>query len=91
MDKQGLGQAGHTFDDRMAATENGDQNLFDHILLTDDHLLDLAANPVEHVLNFGGRGGRIILMQLWVGHRFSVSCTAVEGIGGDPLKSLATE
>jgi hypothetical protein len=75
----------------MASTEDGDQDLLDHILLTDDHLLNLASNPVEDVLNLGSGGGRVVLMQLWVGHHVSVSCAVVKSVGRGLVNTLATE
>jgi hypothetical protein len=75
----------------MASTEDGDQDLLDHILLTDDHLLNLASNPVEDVLNLGSGGGWVVLMQLWVGHHVSVSCAVVESVGRGRVNTLATE
>ena len=45
-DQQRLGQAGHAFEQRMAAGEDRHQHLLDHFVLADDHLGQLVANAV---------------------------------------------
>ncbi len=53
-DEQRLGQAGHAHQEAVAAAEEGDQDLFDHLLLADDHLVDLLHDLgflVAHLLD----------------------------------------
>ena len=45
---QRLGGAGKTGDQTMAADEERDENLIDHLLLADDDLADLVENAVAH-------------------------------------------
>ena len=40
-DHQRLGQAGHAFEQAVAACENGGEQLLDHVVLADDDLLQL--------------------------------------------------
>ena len=61
-DQQRLGQAGHAFEQGMAAGENGDQHLLDHFVLADDHFGQFVADAVIGLLatlhggNVGGGG-----------------------------------
>ena len=48
-DEQGLGDAGHAFDERVLAGEDGDERLIDHVLLADDDLADFRAGGGEQV------------------------------------------
>ncbi len=71
VDHQGLGQAGHPFEDAVAAGEDGDQELVDDLVLADDLPGDLLADLLvgrAQLLQFGevevfGRGaqGRVPL------------------------------
>ena len=55
-----LGQAGHADRQAVAAGEEADQHLLDHLLLADDHLVDLAAEhlagPLHALHGFFGAG-----------------------------------
>ena len=48
-DEQGLGHAGHAFDEGVLVGENGDERLIDHRLLADDDLADFRAGGGEEV------------------------------------------
>ena len=71
---QGLGQPGHADRQAVAAGEEADQHLLDHLLLADDHLVDLAAEqlagPLHALHGFLGTrlgGGRLRLRRHAVG------------------------
>ena len=57
---QGLGQPGHADGQAVAAGEEADQHLLEHLLLADDHLVDLAAeqlaSPLHALHGFLGTG-----------------------------------
>ncbi len=46
-DEQRLAEAGHTLQQHVAAGEEADQHVVDHVVVTDDHLLDLGAQGLE--------------------------------------------
>ena len=50
-DGQRLGQAGHADRQAVAAGEQADQHLLDHLLLADDHLVDLAPEQLAGPLD----------------------------------------
>jgi hypothetical protein len=56
VDDQGLGQAGHARDDAVAAHEERDQHLLDHVVLADDQLAQLAHDAVAALLHALGQG-----------------------------------
>ena len=56
-DQQGLGQAGHAHQQHVAAGEEGDQHLLDHLLLADDDLGDLGAHGAVRVPQAVDPGG----------------------------------
>ena len=67
-DRQRLGQAGHADGQAVAAGEQADQHLLDHLLLADDHLVDLAPevlagtlHPVDGLFGAHLRRGRLPL------------------------------
>ena len=45
-DQESLGEAGHTDDQAVAAGEEGEQDLLDHLVLTDDPLAHLGDDPI---------------------------------------------
>ena len=49
-DEQGLGDAGHAFDQRVLVGEHGDERLVDHVLLADDDFADFRAGGGEQAL-----------------------------------------
>ena len=54
-DRQGLGQAGNADRQAVAAGEEADQHFLDHLLLADDHLVDLAAEQLARLVARGAR------------------------------------
>src|SRR5207253_69478 len=56
VDDQGLGQAGHARDDAVAADEERDQHLLDHVVLSDDQLAQLTNDAVTALLHALGEG-----------------------------------
>ena len=62
-DHQRLGQSRHTFQQTMAAAEQRDQQLLDHLLLPDDHLGQLAHDLLAGFPQFAD-GGRVQLAAL---------------------------
>ena len=64
-DHERLGQAGHADEQAMAAREQGDEHLVQHLALADDdladfaqHLLVRAFEPGDDLFGSGGAGGR---------------------------------
>ena len=53
---QGLGQPGDAGDDAVAAHEERDQHLLDHVVLPDDELAQLAHDPVAALVHALGQG-----------------------------------
>ena len=53
---RGLGQPGNTHQQRVTAGNDGDQQLFDDLFLTDDDLGDLVAQRLVFVTQFIDRG-----------------------------------
>ena len=45
--QRGLAEAGHAFEQNMAAGEQADENAIDHVLLADDDLSDFVAHLIE--------------------------------------------
>ena len=80
-DHQGLGQAGHAFQQAMPAAEQGNQQLFDHVLLADDHLGQLTRDLLAGHAQFtnrcriqmtrvgcmAGHAGFLVLVVRWCG------------------------
>ncbi len=56
-DHQRLGQSRHTFQQAMAAAEQADQQLFDHLVLSDNHLRQLAQDLLAGFTQFPDGGG----------------------------------
>ena len=65
-DEQRLGQAGHAFEQRVAAGEDGDQHLLDHFVLADDDFGQLVADAVIGLLT-PLHGGDVVLF-FGIGH-----------------------
>jgi hypothetical protein len=58
VDDEGLGQAGHARDDAVAADEQRDQHLLDHVVLADDQLAQLVHDAVAALLHALGQERR---------------------------------
>ena len=54
-DHQRLGQAGHAFQDAVAAAEQRDEQLLDDLVLADDDAAELALDVVEAVAQLADR------------------------------------
>ena len=63
-DHQRLGQAGHAFQQAVAAAEEGDQQLLDHLVLADDDLGQLREDLFAGVAQLAN-GGRIVSAEAW--------------------------
>ena len=57
-DRERLGQAGHTFEEAVAAGEQAHEEPLDHAVLADDDALDLEQRAFEPCRSLGD-GGRI--------------------------------
>ncbi len=69
LDGERLGDAGNAFDEGVAAAEQGEQGLVDHLLLAGDDLADLGAAVVEEHL--GGVGGLLVGLEWFHAALFS--------------------
>ncbi len=59
-DEERLGHAGHALDQRMAAGENADERVIDHVFLADDDFADFGPGAGEDFLDaVCGHGGRV--------------------------------
>ena len=92
-DHQRLRQAGHAFQQAMAAAEQRDQHLLDHVVLADDHagelLLELLAWRRE---SFDRAVGKLVESASVMRRRYHrVKDDSVRGAGRDKLGSRVTE
>ena len=49
LDRQCLRQAGHAFDQKVAARQQADEDALQHLVLAGDHALDLEERALDHV------------------------------------------
>ena len=65
LDQQRLRDAGHAFNERMAAAEYGDEGLVDQLGLSGDYLADFRAAMCQQLC--GGGNGRLGIMRCGAG------------------------
>ena len=58
LDREGLREAGHAFDEEMPLREKADEHPLEHRILTGDHSPDLEQSLLELLLRLGGRRSR---------------------------------
>ena len=66
VDQEGLGEAGHPFEEKVAGSEEGDEGSFDNDILSDDNFAGAVSDSLKP---FGSRRRKGVLNGVWGTHK----------------------